>query len=307
VRAPSVISLIFLLTASFAGQAAARLPDTTLTYAVVDSTELKLDFHYAQPFSDSVLRPLIVWIHGGGWRGGSRADESPATPWADSGFHVASIDYRLSQQAMWPAQIHDAKAAVRWLRAHAGFFAIDTSNIVAWGASAGGHLASLLGLTQRADGLDGVVGEHPGAASNVRAVVDYYGASNFLEPIPARWTRWSAVGQLLGCAVPTCPDRARGASPVEYATPDDSPFLIVHGLSDSIVPFTQGVALDSALRGAGVPVRFVPVEAGHGGPVFSADSTYAHVRTFFDTVLITRAAPAAPLLPPPPTLQPPRR
>src|SRR6185436_6506731 len=102
---------------------------------------------------------------------------------------------------------------------------------------------------------------------------DYYGATNFLEPIPKRWTPWSSVGQLLGCAVPKCRDHARWASPVTYVSPDDPPFLIVHGTEDTVVPITQSILLDSLLRAAQVPVEFHAVAEGHGGPAFIADST----------------------------------
>src|SRR5215217_1510297 len=137
-----LFTLAGLLGVLFAGTALSRPGDTTFTYARVDSLELKLDLYYPNDSLYARPNPVIVWIHGGGWRGGSRADSVSALRWRDSGYAVASVDYRLSQQARWPAQIHDVKASVRWLRAHADTLGLDTSRVVAWGESAGAHLAA---------------------------------------------------------------------------------------------------------------------------------------------------------------------
>jgi acetyl esterase/lipase len=286
-----VLSVVF-----FAGAAFSRPPDTTFTYARVDSLELKLDLYFPH---DSMPRPnpLIVWIHGGGWRGGSRTDSALALLWRDSGFAVASVDYRLSQQARWPAQIHDVKAAVRWLRGNADSLGLDTGRVVAWGESAGAHLASFLGVTGPADTLEGPV-DSAAPGSHVHAVIDYYGATDFLEYIPRRWTPWSSVGELLGCGVAKCKERARGASPIAYVDSGDVPFLIVHGTADSLVPISQSLRFDSALRAAGVPVAFFTVPDGHGGPAFTAPETFGRVRAFLDTTLAP--APVPPELPPAP-------
>jgi acetyl esterase/lipase len=121
--------------------------------------------------------------------------------------------------------------------------------------------------------------------TNVRAVVSYFGPTNFLEYIPRRWSKYSSVGQLLGCAVKDCLDRARAASPVTYVTPDDVPFLITHGTGDSTVPFSQAVTLDSALRAVGVPVLFVPIpRADHGGPSFTSDGMRGMVAGYLNRV-----------------------
>jgi acetyl esterase/lipase len=299
-----ILALAFAVSPARAAEAPApRPPDTTIVYARVDTLELKLDLHrhvlVPRPgflrslFLDSAARdslhkasspqPLILWFHGGGWRGGSRMDPSPALAFFDSGYAVANVSYRLSTQAQWPAQLHDAKAAVRWLRVHADSLGLDTARFVAWGTSAGGHLAAMLGLTTGADSLDGTVGDYPGVSAAVRAVVSYHGATNFLEPHPQRWKRGSSVGQLLGCAVADCRERARLASPVTHATPGDAPFFIVHGTADSTVPFRQSVALDSVLRLAGVPVELVTLPgAGHGGPGFVSAEMRARISAFLD-------------------------
>ncbi len=308
-------ALFIILLALFAlpGAVFARLPDTTVTYARVDTLALKLDLFlvgrptgqgqppalgpFISPLSVPPLirRPLIIWIHGGGWRGGSRADFSPAWIWVDSGYSVASIDYRLSPQKKWPAQIYDVKAAIRWLRANADGFGLDTTRFVLWGSSAGAHLASMAGLTKPVDAFEGSVGDYPAVSSHVRAVIDYYGATNFLEPNPKRWAPWSSVGELLGCGVRKCQEHAYWASPIQYVNRGDVPFLIVHGTVDSVVPITQSILLDSLLRAAQVPVEFHKVEDGHGGPTFIADSTQAWVGGFLNRVL-------GPIPPPPPAL-----
>ena len=189
--------IIFLALFGTLGKATSqtRLPDLVATYARVDTFDLKIDLHlppprYEKSGQDSTMvsgeaqRPVLLWIHGGGWRGGSRSEECPALPLLDSGYVVASIDYRLSQQAPWPAQLYDAKAAVRWLRAHAEVLRLDTARVVAWGTSAGAHVAAMLGVTSPGDSLEGRVGADTGTTSRVRAVVDYYGPTNFLEFVP---------------------------------------------------------------------------------------------------------------------------
>jgi len=174
---------------------------------------------------------------------------------------------------------------VRWLRAHADAYHLDTTRFVAWGTSAGAHLAAMLGVTRPGDSLEGAVGEHGGVSSAVRAVIGYHGAFNFLEPVPRRWTRWSSVGELLGCAVPECWERARLASPLTYVSFDDAPFFLAHGAADSVVPFSQAVVLDSVLRELRVPVEFVPLpDAPHGGPEFESPGMLGRIRAFLQRV-----------------------
>jgi acetyl esterase/lipase len=268
-------------------------PDTTFVFAHVDTLQLKLDL-YLPPILKNRVKdstrvapprvPFILWLHGGGWRGGTRADPCPALPFLDSGFAVASADYRLSTQAPWPAQIHDAKAALRWLRGHADSLGLDTARSVVWGTSAGGHLAALLGLTTPADGLEGRVGLDSGTsapAARVKAVVLYHAPTDFLEYHPRRWKRGSSISQLLGCAAPECPVLARRASPAAYATTDDPPVLVVHGTADSTVPVTQAWRMYAALREADIPSELAILSgADHGGPDFVSPDMIARVSAF---------------------------
>ena len=211
--------------------------------------------------------PLVVFLHGGGWRMGGRSSAGPMfagaepTPFeqvASAGVGIASIDYRLSGEAVWPAQLHDAKAAVRWLRARAGELGIDPDRIAAWGESAGGHLAELLGLTPDDAALEGDVGI-TGASSRVAAVVAWYAPSDVAAVAPDAGADPSDGGtreaQLLGAPPASVPDLAAQASPVHHVSPDAPSFLLLHGAADRLVPCVQSVRLYARLGEAGVEVE----------------------------------------------------
>ena len=218
--------------------------------------------------------PLIIWIHGGAFRMGSKEGlEFDAVPleYLALGYAVASINYRLSQHALFPAQIEDCKAAVRWLRAHAEQYKLDPNRFGVWGPSAGGHLAAMLGTTGAATAFE--VGGHLDVSSRVQAVVDYFGPTDFLQMDDQRLPDGqlhnppdSPESQLIGGAIQEHRQRVAQANPITYVTNDAPPFLIVHGDCDPLVPYQQSVLLDAALRQAGVPVTFYTVvNAGHGG------------------------------------------
>ncbi|MGY1835983.1 alpha/beta hydrolase fold domain-containing protein [Blastococcus sp. SYSU DS0510] len=222
---------------------------------------LELDLHLPAG-ADPV--PVVVFLHGGGWRLGSRhgagpmyRERSPFTRLALAGIAVASVDYRLSGEATFPAQLHDAKAAVRWLRARAGELGIDPDRIAAWGESAGGHLAELLGLVSDA-GLEGDVGV-PGPSSRVAAVVAWYAPSDVATVAtdtggdPADPTTREA--QLLGAPAPDVPELAALASPLAHVSPTAPPFLLLHGRDDRFVPCVQSERLRDALATAGTDVE----------------------------------------------------
>jgi acetyl esterase/lipase len=214
--------------------------------------------------------PLIVWIHGGAFRLGSKEDGVPYD-YVRDGYAVASLNYRLSQHALFPAQIEDCKAAVRWLRAHAADFGFDATRIGAWGPSAGGHLVAMLGTTGDIDAFD--VGEHLEQSSRVQAVVDYFGPTDFLKMDAQRPPNGmihdvadSPESELVGGPIQDNPDKVAAANPITYVSASAPPFLIVHGDADPLVPFGQSGLLDAALRSAGVPVQFYAVRGGgHGG------------------------------------------
>lgn len=213
--------------------------------------------------------PLVIWIHGGAWKTGSKANPLPLRLLAGERYAIASVNYRLSNMAKFPAQIEDCKAAVRWLRAHASEYALDPARFAAWGSSAGGHLVALLGTA--GDKFD--LGEHTAVSSRVQAVVDYYGPTDFLQmdahALPSAPFKHAALdspeSELVGGPLLENDLVAARANPVTHVTRDDAPFLIVHGDRDPLVPLHQSQLLESALRKANVPVTlYVVAGAGHG-------------------------------------------
>jgi len=226
-------------------------------------------------------RPLVVWIHGGGWQGGSK-EGCPVVGFVAQGYVAASINYRLSQHAVFPAQIEDCKAAIRWLRTHAAMYGIDPDRIGVWGASAGGHLVALLGTTGGVKELEGN-GGHLDQSSRVQCVVDLLGPSDFLSWDPNfNPGVYTMITHLLGGPVPQNRDKARKASPLTYVDKNSAPFLIEHGDKDSLVPLEQSQLLASALKKAGVEVTLqVLPGSGHGGPAFTSPENRKLIVDFF--------------------------
>ena len=220
--------------------------------------------------------PVILWVHGGGWITGDKAG-GPAIQFATKGFAVASINYRYSQHAIFPAQLHDCKAAVRWLRAHAATYGFDASHIGAWGASAGGHLVAMLGLTAGNESLEGNLGNND-QSSAVQAVVDWFGPTDFLTLGP-RETRT----QFLGGDALEHPEKANAASPIRFISPQAPPFYVAHGDEDPLVGYTQSTTFVEALERAGVETTFVTIAGGrHGGAKFSRPDEIARLEAFFN-------------------------
>ncbi len=216
----------------------------------------RMDLYY--PEAAGGRWPALVYVHGGGWTSGDKvaagrtAQEIAALRRA--GFLVASVNYRLGPAHRFPAMIEDVKCAVRSLRAHAPEYNLDERRIGVWGTSAGGHLAALLGAADASAGFD--VGEYAEQSSRVQAVVSMYGPADFSVPFPG--DDESKPGVFGGVD-------ARVSSPVSYVSPDDPPFLLIHGEMDSLVPISQSEILLERLREAGVPVELVRVKnAQHG-------------------------------------------
>ncbi len=231
---------------------------------------------------------VIVFIHGGGWRGGDKTVALPKLlPFAQAGYFCATINYRLTDEAIFPAQVYDSKCAIRYLRAHAEKYGIDPARIGVWGASAGGHLAALLGTSGGVKALEGK-GGWPEASSRVQAVCDWFGPTDFMRfartvPENHAGTPRGPLERLLGGPVSGKENLARRASPVTYISGDDPPFLIMHGRQDKTVPFQQSEELHARLTEAGVSAELVLDEkAEHGGPFFRSPETRARVMAFFD-------------------------
>jgi acetyl esterase/lipase len=211
--------------------------------------------------------PLIVFVHGGGWEHGDKMGDS-LNPnnlqllW--DGYAMASINYRLAAPAaVWPAQIQDCKAALRWLRAHAQQYGYDPNRIGVIGESAGGHLVAMLGATSGDKTFD--VGENLGESSDVACVVNLFGINDFTLPMPALATN---VKALLGGLAPERPELARSASPVNYVHASEPPMLVVHGTADRLVPYLQAEVLVEAMEKVGAPFYFHTVVGGGHNPYF---------------------------------------
>jgi acetyl esterase/lipase len=232
-----------------------------LQYGEANGTTLYLDMLRPSSASDSPL-PAVMYIHGGGWFTGARS--TAMYPWLNPllvahGFITVSITYRLSQEATFPAQIHDVKAAVRWLRANAQRYGIDAERIGVWGDSAGGHLAALLGLTADLPTLEGDSGA-AGYSSRVQAVVARVAPSDFLHSGGELTNDApSLVTQLFGGTIHEREELMRLGSPITHVKAGAPPFLIVHGTLDETVPFEQGKRLYEALKGAGNDATLIAV------------------------------------------------
>lgn len=239
-----------------------------IEYAKIGDRSLKLDLHYPKQPDP----PLIVYVHGGGWASGSKAD-MPLAGLLREGFAVASVDYRLSGEARFPAQIHDIKAAIRFLRARHEELHIRTDRIFIAGSSAGGHLAALVGVTNGHPELEGKVGEHLDQSSAVQGIISFFGASN-LRTILSQSTerglqmRVPALQRLLGGLPEETPELARLASPVFQVDAQDPPLLLIHGDADPQMPPEQSTELAQAYQKAGLKVRHVVLS----GPSMAARS-----------------------------------
>ena len=238
-----------------------------VVYATIDNRALALDIYLPDGVEEP---PLMVWVHGGAWMLGNKGWVQ--TYFVDHGIAIASVEYRLSTDAQFPAQVHDIKAAIRFLRANAGQFGYNAERIVIAGESAGAHLAALVGTTNGHAELEGTLGNHRDTSSRVQAILSFFGASN-LTSILGQSTphgvrvREPALTLLLG--EDYSPDIARLASPVFHVDPDDPPLLLLHGDQDHQMPINQSHELDGAYQRSALDVAFDVVHgAGHGGEAF---------------------------------------
>jgi len=233
-----------------------------LSYVSHGSPNQRLDLYVPKTGQNF---PVIVFIHGGAFcMGDKRQWIRYQLGYLDQGYGIASINYRLSSEAVFPAQIEDCKSAVRWLRAHAASYHLDSNHFLAWGASAGGNLAAMLGTTGDISDFD--VGDNLTYSSRVQGVADFFGPVDLTRLQPAFMAANSAESLFLGCAIEDHLDKARLASPITYVNKDNPPFLIVHGDADPRVSYKQSVWLTAALKNANVPVTFYTVKgAKHGG------------------------------------------
>jgi acetyl esterase/lipase len=233
----------------------------------------RLDVHLPRSPA-AALRPAVIFFHGGGWTVGDRSQLSPlATDQLSDGWVVVSVDYRLAPQHPYPAAVQDAKRAVRWLRANADRYGIDPERLVAWGHSAGGHLAAMVGLTAGDTGFT-----DPDLPADLLSVTD--GVAGWVSMAGISdldaWRRspheWAApfTGSFLGCDASLASDEAgacdpedlAAASPLTHVDPSDAPGYVLHGLTDAVVPVDQAVRLHAALAAAGTDSVLDVVDTG---------------------------------------------
>jgi acetyl esterase/lipase len=263
--------------------------DRDLEFSNIGGKSLKL--HLYRPEKSSTDIPVVVLIYGGAWMMRNQGMDVPKATWlAKNGFAAAVIDYRLSSEALFPAQINDCKAAVRWLRVNAMKYGLDTKHIGAWGASSGGHLASLLGTAGDRIMFKGDDGD-TNQSSQVHAVVDFFGPTDLLamqaHALPGsnfdHDSARSPESLLVGGPVQENREKAALANPIKYVTREAAPFLIIHGERDPLVPCHQSEVLFTALKQAKADVTFYKIAgAGHGGPEFESETTRAAVLAFLN-------------------------
>lgn len=286
-RRVAVLGLLLSLGTAVCGQDKPLTPQAQVEQRFGQTVEAKFDVPYAgntnprqmvdvflpkRRISDKPL-PVIVFIHGGGWSGGDRKGYAvtAATLAGTGNYATVSVGYRLSAEAVWPAQIHDCKAAVRWVRGQAKEWNLDPDRIGATGGSAGGHLSTLLGLTAGVKELEGDIGQFTKESSRVSCVINFCGPTDMAAPLmqgEAATKDDPAVAGLVGGPLKDRAAQVKAASPLTWVTADAVPFMTVHGTQDMRVNFTNAEKLDAAMRRAGRPHLLIAVTgAGHGIPV----------------------------------------
>ncbi|MGL6075589.1 MAG: alpha/beta hydrolase fold domain-containing protein [Fimbriiglobus sp.] len=241
-----------------------KLPDGTsvnkdLAYGKHERQKLDLFV----PKSETPL-PVVIWIHGGGWEAGDKSG-NPAIALLTQGYAVVGINYRLSQHAVFPAQIEDCKAAIRYLRDNAKKHNLDPDHFAVWGASAGGHLSLLLGTSH---GVKDLEGEESKTSTQVQAVCDWFGPTDLVKLSPS-FAKNNPITKLIGGTTGEKADLAKAANPITHLTKDDAPVLIFHGDEDSLVPLSQSELFAAAAKKTGIECELVTFnKANHGGTEF---------------------------------------
>ena len=302
------LALLLIISAASCSAASSVMPGGSVTFASVaptykdlayasSSDAQKLDLYI--PSTGSGPFPVVLMVHGGGFMFGDKSDGAGLTgvdQLLAAGYAVASINYRLSAEAKYPAQIYDAKAAVRFLRENAAKYNLDPEKFGAWGASAGGNLVSLLGTTCNVAELEGDLG-NPDQSSCVQAVVDWFGPIDFLK-MDEQFAGTSCgqthnaanspESKLVGAEIQTVPDIVATTNPMNYIDASDAPFLVENGTADCNIPPIQNKNFADALSAAigADKVTYVSLEgAGHGGSQFETEENVKLVIGFLDKYL----------------------
>ncbi len=264
-----------------------------------ESKSQKLDIYL--PENGEGPFPVILSIHGGAFKGGDKGDGqvAPMLEGVKRGYALVSINYRLSGEAIFPAQIFDIKAAVRWIKANAGKYHFNPDKIAAWGGSAGGHLAAMLGTSGNVKELEDMSQGNGEQSNRIHAVVDWFGPTDFLKMDPqlkeskVKNAQVHAVpdspeSELIGKNLADAPELVRKANPETYVTPDDPPFFIQHGQKDHLVPYQQSLnlakKLETVIGKEKVSFEILP-DDDHGGPGFTTPKNISKVFDFLDHYL----------------------
>jgi acetyl esterase/lipase len=252
-----------------------------IVYAETDGKKLQLDIYKPKAPKEPYL---IVWVHGGAWNTGSK--ENPPLGLLPFGYALASVDFRASTEKPFPADVHDIKAAIRFLRANASKYGYKSDKIIIWGSSSGGHLAALVATTNNNETLEGKLGNFTTTSSSVQACIDFYGPTNFLTILNQSTphglnVRLPALAILLGKPLDQVTELAKLASPVYQVDANDPPLFIVHGEQDIQVPINQSIELMSAYKSKGlrVQIEFIP-NAGHSDPAYAKKELMEKIAQF---------------------------
>jgi len=300
-RALSAVAACLFAGGASAQEEPAKRPGVVemkdLAYVPDGHERQTLDLYLPRPVEEGAKPlPLVIWVHGGGWEGGNKDGCPPrGAGMLGRGYACASLGYRLTNAAPFPAQIEDCRAAIRFLRAHADEYGLDPDRFGVWGSSAGGHLVALMGTAGDETSFD--VGENKDVSAKVQAVCDYCGPSDFAAFAAASGgDRFGAnpsspIYRLLDGPFAERGELAKKASPITYVSKDDPPFFIVHGDADRTVPVSQGKRLHEALKKAGVDstLKLLP-GGGHVDKRYYTREGYAEVVAFFDRTLKDESA-----------------
>lgn len=256
-----------------------------LVYAEDGGKKLQLDIYKPKEQKEPYL---IVWVHGGAWHSGSK--ENPTLGLLPYGYALASVDFHASTEKPFPANVHDIKAAIRFLRANAKKYAYNADKIIIWGASSGGHLAALIATTNNNPTLEGNLGNYLEISSSVQACLDFYGPTNFLTILNQSTphglnVRLPALAILLGKPLEQSIEMAKLASPFYQVDATDPPIFIVHGEQDNQVPINQSIELLSVYKKLNLKaqIEFVP-NAGHTDPVYYKKEMMEKVNRFLKEI-----------------------
>jgi len=289
---PIALFVFFATAACRADEPAKASSEQDVVYTKAGNDELRLDV--STPAAKEGLFPAVVVIHGGGWRAGNKADVRGITSeFSKRGYVTISPQYRFCPKEVFPAQVHDVKAAVRWLKTNAKKYHVDPDRIGAMGFSAGGHLALMLGVTSPSDGLEGTTAADA-PDSRVKAVVNYFGPTDLAaSDLPA--ISKPMVKDLLGGTPEDKPEAAAKASPLSFVSADDAPMLTFQGTKDPLVPYSQAIKLADAMNKAGTAGRVeLMIGASHGWGGSELERTIKETFEFFDQHLKAKAAPKKP-------------